>query len=176
MFGQLAFDARLLESRKIFDEYLALQMVHLVLNAHRQQIISLQLKRSAIQAEGAHPHPGAAGDGFVNARYRQTAFFAFALAVTRENFGIDESHQPGFVLRDIDDDQLDVPINLGRSQSDTGRGIHGLGQVGGETADRVIDLFDFDCLGVQAWIWITNDGKSSHKAKLKNIAEKLLLN
>src|SRR6266850_6646844 len=42
LLGELGADALLLELRKVFDEHLALEVVHLVLNAHREQALRFE--------------------------------------------------------------------------------------------------------------------------------------
>ena len=80
MFRQFLFYARLLELRKVFDEHLALQMIHLVLDADGEQSLGFEFEGCAIQTEGAHFNLRRALHGFVDAGNRQAALLALAFA------------------------------------------------------------------------------------------------
>src|SRR5687768_5214122 len=56
LLGELGANALLLELRQVLDEDLTLQMVHLVLDAHREQPLRFQRKRVAVLVVGAHLH------------------------------------------------------------------------------------------------------------------------
>src|SRR5258706_13783859 len=89
---QLADNAFLLEPRKILDEDLAFQMIHFVLDAHREQAVAFNLEGLAVNSEGLHSDPFPAGYLLENARYRQATFLAVGLSPAVENFGVDQ-HQ-----------------------------------------------------------------------------------
>src|SRR5437868_6693396 len=56
LLGELCADALLLELRQMFDEDLALQMIHLVLDTHGEQALRLERERVAVLVVGAHFH------------------------------------------------------------------------------------------------------------------------
>src|SRR5207248_6695658 len=56
LLGELRADALLLELRQVFDEDLALQMIHLVLNAHGEQALRLEREGVAVPIVGTHFH------------------------------------------------------------------------------------------------------------------------
>ena len=51
LLGELVLDARLLQLRQVLDEDLALQVIHLVLDADRQQILGLDFEGLAVEAQ-----------------------------------------------------------------------------------------------------------------------------
>src|SRR5574341_284270 len=53
---ELGAHSLLLELRQILDEHLALQVIHLVLDAHREQALRLEGERVAVLIVGAHAH------------------------------------------------------------------------------------------------------------------------
>src|SRR4051812_23355898 len=56
LLGEPSADALLLELRQVFDENLALQMIHLVLDAHGEQALRLEREDIAVLVVGAHFH------------------------------------------------------------------------------------------------------------------------
>src|SRR5688572_23128667 len=54
LLGELGANALLLELRQVLDEHLALQMIHLVLDANRQESLRLQGKSVAVLVVCAH--------------------------------------------------------------------------------------------------------------------------
>src|SRR5436190_23909885 len=75
LLGELDADALLLERREVFDEDLAAQVIHFVLDADRQQ--TLRFHRQGISAGiiGTNPDPIGAFDDIVNPRHRETTLF-----------------------------------------------------------------------------------------------------
>ena len=64
----------------MLDEDLAVKVVDLVLNAHRQQSVGFQSEWCALRVEGAHRDPLATHDFLVDPGHRQAALFADLLA------------------------------------------------------------------------------------------------
>ena len=64
------------EARKIFNEDLPLQMIHLMLNTHRLQLFGFELERRAVQAHRAHVYPLGTLDWLIDPGHGQAAFFA----------------------------------------------------------------------------------------------------
>src|ERR1044072_7146724 len=57
LLGQLCANALLLELRQVLDEHLALQVIHLVLDADREQPLSLERESGAVLVIGANLDP-----------------------------------------------------------------------------------------------------------------------
>ena len=55
LLGELRADALLLELRQVLDEHLALQVIHLVLDAHREQALRLERERLAVLVDARAP-------------------------------------------------------------------------------------------------------------------------
>src|SRR5712671_1272961 len=80
LLGELRAHALLLELRQVLDEDLALQMIHLVLNANREQALRLERKRVAVLIIGPNLHALGARHQLIDARDRQAALFDIGLA------------------------------------------------------------------------------------------------
>src|SRR5687767_5556171 len=73
LLGELGADALLLQLRQVFDEHLALQMIHLVLDAHGEQPLRLQREGLAVLIESAHFDALRALDQLVDGGHRKAA-------------------------------------------------------------------------------------------------------
>src|SRR5262245_28565677 len=74
LLGQLGADALLLQLRQVFDEHLALQMIHLVLDAHGEQTLGFEGRRVAVLVVSANLDALRALHELVDRRYREAAF------------------------------------------------------------------------------------------------------
>src|SRR5882672_8693647 len=74
LLGELGADALLLQLREMLDEDLALQMIHLVLDAYGKQTLRLERERIAVLVVGAHFHALGPRHQFVDSGDRKTAF------------------------------------------------------------------------------------------------------
>ena len=98
-------DAGALERRQVLDEDLAEQMVHLVLDAHGEQALGVELERLAALVQRAHADPRGA-----RAPCRSIRAPTGSLPRTRLllrppiELGIDEHPQVVAALGDVDDD------------------------------------------------------------------------
>ena len=117
-------------------------MIHLVLQADRQQSVGLDRLRLAVQIEVAHDDMLGALDLVVDAGHREAAFLADLHAVALDELGIDQHQQLVPRFGGIDDDHPLVHIDLGRGQADARRFVHRLGHVARQTPDAVVNLFD----------------------------------
>ena len=131
--------ALLLELGEILDEDLALQVVHLVLDAHGEQALRLERERVAALIVGSHLHALRTLHGVVDARHRQAAFLDVGDAGGVDDLGIHQHHQRVAALRDVDDDHLLVHVDLRRRQADARRRVHGLGHVTDELLQRLVE-------------------------------------
>jgi hypothetical protein len=74
---ELLADAVALELGQVVDEQLALEMIDLVLNAHREQAVALELERLAVATQRAHADVLARVSQRVeDARHREAPFLA----------------------------------------------------------------------------------------------------
>src|SRR5690606_37561032 len=85
LFFQLFANPLALQRAEIVDEQFAVEMIDLVLDAHRQQSLGLDLEWLSFPVERPHPDPLGPPDGFVEARYRQAALVVFAQMFRVEN-------------------------------------------------------------------------------------------
>src|SRR5690606_2359014 len=74
---ELAADALALELRQVVDEQLAVQVVHLVLQAHGEQVGEVLFVRGTVGILIANAHALRALDVVIDAGHRQAAFLAF---------------------------------------------------------------------------------------------------
>src|ERR1700741_890901 len=75
LLGELRADALLLELRQVLDEHLALEVIHFVLNADREQSLRFQGERIAVLVVGAHLHALRALDQLIDAGHRKATLF-----------------------------------------------------------------------------------------------------
>src|SRR5256885_5196874 len=73
LFLKFRLDALLLEARKIIDENLALEVIHLVLDADCEEFLCDEGERSAVQAKRTHRHALGTLDRLVYSPHRQAA-------------------------------------------------------------------------------------------------------
>src|SRR5687768_3899434 len=81
-------DAPALERRQVFDEDLALQMIHLVLDAYGQQAVGLELERFALGIERSHPYPLRPRDLVEHTGHRKAALLGIGCAAAFDDLGI----------------------------------------------------------------------------------------
>ena len=77
----LLLQALALELRQIVDEQLAVEVVHLVLNADGEHPFGVELERLAVRIERAHANHGGAIDEVVELGHRKAAFLGVSLAL-----------------------------------------------------------------------------------------------
>jgi len=166
-FALLLFELRdyalLLEAREILDKNLAVQMIDLMLDTHREQAIRLDHPGLALSIERADLYPLGAPDSIEYPRYGQTAFLGLFFTGSLQNLRIDEDLEIVPRIRDIDDDHALVDVDLGGREPDAGRSIHRLRHVLHELADTVIYPCDRLCPLMQPWIGIMQNRQKSHK-------------
>src|SRR6185369_12313690 len=143
LLGKPRADALLLELRQALDEHLALEMIHLVLDADRQQPLGFERKGVAIGVAGTHFHPFGALQRVVDAGHGKAAFLDVGDAASVQNLWIDQHHQRITALGNVDYDYPLVHIDLGRGKADAGSGIHGFGHVGDKLLERTVENGDW---------------------------------
>src|ERR1700761_8072173 len=154
----LALDASLLERRQVLDEYAPHQVIHLVLDTHREQTFAVQLVGLALLIERAHAHFLGTFDVVVDAGYRQATFFVDLLLVARpDDLGIDEHMQFVVRVRYVDHDNALVYVHLSGRKPDAGCRVHCLGHICDQSADAFIDRFDWFGDLVQALVRVIDD-------------------
>src|ERR1700722_11205093 len=90
LFFQTPPDELTLEFREIVDEQLALEMVHLMLDANSQKPFRIHLERRPVESQGAHTDVGGTLHLVVHVGYRQTAFFTGTAPIRLQELRIDE--------------------------------------------------------------------------------------
>jgi hypothetical protein len=104
-------------------------------------------------------------DAIVNAGYRQAALIsANTLGTQPEHFWVDQHHRLIAFFGHVDDDQPFVNIHLCCRQADAIGFVHGFQHVADQAANAVIHRLDRLGDGVQARVWVTEDGEQSHAA------------
>src|SRR5690606_13909747 len=89
---QIAFlDALALELREVVDEQLAFEMIHLVLDALREQTFRLELERLAVAVERLHLDALGPLDVVVQPGHGQAPLLEAPAAFGRDNFRIDQA-------------------------------------------------------------------------------------
>src|SRR5258708_26903691 len=81
LFLKFRLDALLLEARQIVDENLALEMIHFVLDADREDLLCDERKRSSVHPKRAHRHALRALHRLVDSWDRQTTLFSICDAL-----------------------------------------------------------------------------------------------
>src|SRR5574343_1710992 len=172
--GQLGLDAALLERGQVFDEHLAAQVVHLVLDAHGQQAIGLDVLLFAFAVQGLDFHGAGAFNAVVDAGHRQAAFVApHAHLAGPGDLGVDQHQGLDALFGHIDHDQALVHIDLRGGQADAFGLVHGLEHVvDGLLQARVKSLHGLGHF-VQARIGVSEDGKQGHGLYFRRPAKSL---
>src|SRR6266850_2740507 len=122
LFLKLRLDALLLEARQIVDEDFALEVIHFVLDANRQELVCDEGEGLAVQIERAHGDALGALDRFVDSRNRQAAFLAVLGAFPADDFRVDQNQELVPALGGIDDDHPLVHVDLRCRQTHAGCG------------------------------------------------------
>src|SRR5262245_12045851 len=115
---ELRADALLLELRQVLDEHLALQVIHLMLNANGDQALRLQRKGIAVRVMGADLDALGARDQLVDAGQREAALLDVGHSDRLDDLGIDQHHEGIASLGHVHDDDLLVDVHLGRGKTD----------------------------------------------------------
>ncbi len=118
-------------------------MVHLVLDAHSQRALIVPLERLTAAILGAHANLRRPLHLIEHAGHRQAAFFRHGDPFARQDLGVDENQRLIALLGDVDHQQAQRGIHLGRGEADAGRCVHRLEhvideapQLGVETRNR----------------------------------------
>ena len=128
-----------------------------MLHANRQQSVRLQREFLAFFVQSLDLDALGAGNGVVNARHGQAAFFVSGFAVFFNNDGVDEHARLAAVFGQIHHNHTLVHIDLRRRQPDTARFVHGFKHIGNQLLDALIDLPDRLRHGVQTLVGILQD-------------------
>src|SRR6266508_1842680 len=85
LFLKFRLDALLLEARQIVHENFALEVIHFVLDADREQLLGGERERLPRHVKRAHRHALGALNRFVDSRDRETSFRAILGAFSRKD-------------------------------------------------------------------------------------------
>ena len=133
------------EFGEVIDEQLALEMIHLMLDAHTQHALRVHLERHTVPIQCPHADMLGPLHFVVNVGQRQAPFLARTPSLRPEDFRIDEHHGPISFLAHVQNEHATMHVDLGGSKADALRGIHGFQKIGRQLTHRVID--DLDRLG-----------------------------
>src|SRR5580698_8555088 len=94
---QAPTDELALQLGQVIDEELPVEMVHFVLDTHREHTFRVDVERLAVATLGAHPDSGGTLELVVNPRERQASLLARRTPFGQQYLRIDEHH--GLVAR-----------------------------------------------------------------------------
>src|SRR6185436_17630875 len=115
---QLRADAFLLELGEILDEDLALEMVHLVLDARGQEARGVEREARPVAVEGGHRDALGALDVVIDSRDREATLLVHGETLAASDLRVDEDAQIAAVLAHVDHDDLAVHVYLRRREAD----------------------------------------------------------
>lgn len=146
------------------DEQHTIQMVELVLVEARQQFVGLDADLVAIEVQatevhhlGSHDVPGEAG-------HRQAPFFEDPLPFCFLDDRIHDGVRTGFVAQVVDKNAL-LHTDLCRSQSEAGRGVHGVDHLIGKAHQSGVDVVDLPSTLAQHRVAHDADPLNIHRRK-----------
>lgn len=137
-------------------------MVHLVLDADRQQAGRLEREQLTIAAECLDDNVLGAFDLFEDAGHRQAPLLVELLTIGPTDHRIDQRDELIATVGHVNDDDPLVYIALRCCQPDTWRGIHGLSQVVDEPADGIVYRRNRCGNGVQPRVGVFKDVENGH--------------
>src|SRR5882672_145948 len=178
LLGGLLLQALALELGQVVDEELAVQVIHLVLDADGQQTFRLELERLAGPVERAHLDLGGAVDVVVELRHRQAPFLGVGRALGAHDFGVDQAKRLLVLGPEVADKDSLVNIDLRRGKADAGCGIHRLEHVRDQPLDLGIDFCDGVGADSEARVRILQYWETCHcgSASISCITPRSLLN
>ena len=165
LLGQLLAHHLALQRREVIDEQLAVQVIHLVLDADGQQAVGPQLLRLALAVEEAHGDLVGAVHVGEDAGHGQAAFLVHLFAGLVAQLRIDEDLGLVLFLADVDDHEALVHVHLAGGQADARRVVHGLEHVVEQALEfgrRHICGLHRHGLGAQAGVGEFEDGEQGH--------------
>src|SRR6267142_554792 len=163
---ELGADALLLELRQVLDKHLALQMIHLVLDANGKQALRFKRERVAVLIVGTNLHALRALDQLIDAGHRETSFLDVGYAGRFDDFRVHEHYQGVAALGDVDDDHLLVQVDLGGGQPDAGRRVHGFGHIGNELFQRFVEDSDRGGYFMQPGVGVAKNAQKRHLERI----------
>src|SRR6266545_5827775 len=93
LFLKFRLDALLLEARQIVDEDPALEVIHFVLDADREDFLCDEGEGLSVQAERAHGHALGALNRLVDSWNRQAALLAILDAFAADDLRVDQNQE-----------------------------------------------------------------------------------
>src|SRR5262245_38171110 len=159
---QLGADALLLQLREVLDEHLALQVIHLVLDADREQPLGLERERLAVLIVGAHLDALGALHQLVDAGHGKATFLDVRLSGRFHDLGVHQHDQRVVPVGDVDHDDLLVHVDLGGREADARRRVHGFGHVGDELLQALVEHGDRRSDLVEAGVGVAEDVQNRH--------------
>ncbi len=129
LFVQFLTDLVALEVGQVVDEQLALEMIHLVLHAHRQHAFEVALEMAPVRSCARNRTRAARCTSSKMPGNERHPSSVFAAPSRARISGLMKDVGLGTVFRHVDDDEALMDIDLGRGQPDAGCLVHGLEHV-----------------------------------------------
>ena len=120
----------------------------------------------AVAILGLHPNGFCALDVGVDARDGKTTFLANLLTRPRHDLGVDI--HPGVVtcFADVEHQQLNMAVDLGRCQANAIGLVHGFQHVVDQLSQRFVEVGDRFCAGAKPRVGKFEDFESGHKFRV----------
>ena len=147
--------------REAVNEQLAIQMIHLVLDAACQQALALDHDGLAQPVDAPYPGVLSPPDRIPQPRQGQASLILFLLALDGLNHGIHKMPDPAIDV--IGKDAAAHPDLAGGQACTTRRG-NGLFEIGHQADERPIELVNGIAAGTKHWITKQPDGTLGHRA------------
>ncbi len=133
-----------------------------MLDAHGQRPFVVALENLAVAVLGADANLRRPLHVVENSRYRQATFLGDRGSLARQNLRVDEHQGRVLLLREVDHQEAQLDVDLGRRQSDAGSGVHGLEHVVDQAAQLGIEPGHSLGPGPQARVGEFKNGSETH--------------
>src|SRR6266705_1763658 len=140
LFLKFRLDALLLEARQIVDEDFALEVIHFMLDADREELFCDEGEGFSVQAECAHRHALCALNRLVDSWNGQAALLAILDSLAADDLRIDQNQELVSALGGVDDDHPLVHVDLRCCESHPRRCVHRFGHVPYQGANRLVNF------------------------------------
>src|SRR5437773_988655 len=164
---ELLANALALEVREVVDEELALEMIHLVLDAHGKDVLEVALEEVAVAVLGAQPDLRRALDLVEDPRHRQAPLLGTRFALAREDLRVDDREGLIALRGKVDDEEALVHVDLGGREPDAGRAVHGLEHVVDQRAEGGVEARHRLRARAQPGVGVLQDGSEGHGSRVQ---------
>src|SRR5712691_2385548 len=156
-----------LQARQPIEEERSVEVIDLVLQRHRQQLLGLDLHLALLRSPATHEHAPCALDRSGQVGDGEAAFFPYDLALALGDLGIDEAETVLAGLRvvgpQVEHDHPAIDSGLRGRETDAGRGVHGLRHALDQLGDLPIDVLDRPGALLQGRVGVLQDAQQGHE-------------